>query len=159
MSKLVPDWEKIRLGLRAYLERTGLTQAALANRFGVDPTQISNIGRGVRRSPALTREMELLLKDVMGGEIPYVDGEIELAPLDPGLDMAGEIEAPPKLALVSEPDQNDPRELQRALHLVRQLHKLKTHRPPYREHDWKVLMALLEAPEESDRDRKRGRKE
>lgn len=50
-------------------------------------------------------------------------------------------------------------ELQEMLDLVRQLYRLKTHDPPYRLHDWKVLVALLDAPAQSDRERARSREQ
>lgn len=57
------------------------------------------------------------------------------------------------------PEPPDDPELVKALALVRQLYRLKTdHHPPRREHDWRVLMALLDAPPESDRERRRSQR-
>lgn len=50
-------------------------------------------------------------------------------------------------------------ELQDMLERVRQLYRLKTqYDPPRREHDWRVLVALLNAPPESDRERRRSQR-
>jgi hypothetical protein len=126
-------WKTIGRRLKEVREKKLRTsQRQLGAPFGLGQDAISEIERGLRRE--LSEEVAQLFETHLGSMKKL--GLAELTGPDAG---------------------DDPPELQHALALVRQLYRLKSHKPPYREHDWKVLMALLEAPAESDRDRERRR--
>lgn len=136
MDKPRPDLKKIAHALKAERERRGLTQPKLAAMYELSQSQISDLEREATRT--LSSEVEAFLTSFLG-KIP----RLELADLE-------------------EPDPGGAEELQHALARVRQLYRLKTQKPPRREHehDWKVLLALLEEyPADSERERRRTRKE
>lgn len=131
MVKPRPDLQKIATVLRTERVRRGLTQPKLAAMYGISQTQISDLERGATRGTrGLSPEIETFLERFLGA-IP-----LELA--DVGVPDVGRT--------------GDPAELQRALALVRELYHDKP-RDAQREHDWQVLLALLERPHSHERRR------
>lgn len=92
------------------------TQPAFGARIGLSQTQVSDLERQATRK--LTPELQRAIEKALGTTVP-------------------------RLALVDvpDPDDDDAPELVRAIALLRRLYRNRGRR----EHDWKVIMVVLEA--------------